>query len=388
MNDLVKLLAEHVVLGEPLPFDALDGRGMLLLKKGVVVASESQLERLLERGMYVGGTEFAALFGEQTPARLAVQPVVLVSAWGRLLKLQADLAALLAAVAAGSASGIQPTLVAMALEVRDLCSLDADAMLASISLLRHPSYSARHALCTALLLELMLRHTPVPDAQRQSVVAGALLMNAGMLALQDELYSQKDPLTDAQKVLVEAHPLEGDRLLRAAGADDEVTLTAVARHHELADGTGYPSRVKAPELDLSVQAIVLADRYCALVSERGYRAGAPTDQVLKLLQVREVTTLAPILLRLLAAEVGAYPPGCPVRLVNNESGIVLRRMREPGSRVVKVLRSALNALYEDGPRRLTGQSAYAVDRVIRLADLGVEVDPMRLWDETARIGGS
>ena len=397
-EDLVKLQAHHLNVGEPLPFDVLDIQSRLLLRKGSVVASEAQLERLLDRGLYLVEAEFDAHFGAPDPqANPEVAAAILESAWARLLALQAGLARWLDALAGRQDPGAGPgtqaaaapagvSLAAMAREVAELCALDGDAMLAAMTLLRHSSYCVRHSLCTALLVEMMLRRSPMPEDQRMSTVAGALAMNAGMRDLQDTLYAQREPLDDVQKQSVHSHPKRGESLLRAAGVSDETCLAVVARHHEHADGTGYPARLAAPALDLGCQAVAMADRYCALIAERAYRQGAPTDQALKLLRDRVGSTLNPVVVRLLVNEVGDYPPGCPVRLVNNESGIVLSRTRDPSSRVVKALRSALNAVYEDGPRRLTGQPAYAVDRVITLAELAVDIDPARLWGETAKVG--
>lgn len=392
-DDLVKLLAEHVKVGEPLPFDVLDAQSRLLLREGSLVSSEGQLERLIERGLYLAQAEFAAHFGPPAdPAIPEVAAAVLENPWARLLALQTRLADWLRAMAEAGPTGAAPAdpragaiLADMAREVIALCALDGDAMLAAMTLLRHPSYCVRHSLCTALLAEMMLRRSSLPPERRQSTVAGALAMNVAMHALQDALYAQREPLSADQQQAIESHPSRALPLLRAAGVDDEVCLAVVAHHHEHADGTGYPGHLSAPVVDPGCQAVTLADRYCALIAERAYRGGAPADQALKLLRERIGSTLQPEVLRWLILEVGDFPPGCPVRLVNNECGIVLRRTRDPASRVVKALRSPLNALYDDGPRRLTGQPAYAVDRVIKLAELAVEIDPARIWGDTATI---
>lgn len=261
-EDLVKLQAHHLNVGEPLPFDVLDIQSRLLLRKGSVVASEAQLERLLDRGLYLVEAEFDAHFGAPDPqANPEVAAAILESAWARLLALQAGLARWLDALAGRQDPGAGPgtqaaaapagvSLAAMAREVAELCALDGDAMLAAMTLLRHSSYCVRHSLCTALLVEMMLRRSPMPEDQRMSTVAGALAMNAGMRDLQDTLYAQREPLDEVQKQSVHSHPKRGESLLRAAGVSDETCLAVVARHHEHADGTGYPARLAAPALDL------------------------------------------------------------------------------------------------------------------------------------------
>lgn len=380
--EMVKLLSAHVALGQPLPFDVYDETGRLLLRRGFAIAEERQLERLVERGLYCREPDFVAAFAPADAAAAPVPQPQLESPWLRLLELQNSAASALAALAAGSGADAVPSLVE---EIEALCALDADAMLAAISLLRHPRHSVRHGVCTALLVATMARRAGLPEPQRRGATAGALTMNLGMLALQDALYSQREPLTAAQQAEVRAHPAAGVALLRRAGVADPHWLLAVACHHENADGSGYPRGLRSPSLGAAAQIVGLADRYCAMLAERAYRPGAPADQALKLLLDRLGTTVDADVVQLLVAEVGDYPPGCPVRLANNECGIVLRRTRDGGARIVKALRSPLRKVYDDGPRRLTSQPAFAVDRVIGLAELDLELDPARLWDATARV---
>ena len=49
---LLKLVAHHIKVGVPLPFGVRNEEGKLLLACGQVVASEAQLEALLDRGAY------------------------------------------------------------------------------------------------------------------------------------------------------------------------------------------------------------------------------------------------------------------------------------------------------------------------------------------------
>lgn len=50
--NLVPVLKSEIVVGQPLPWAVYDSNGVLLLNKGVVVATEHQLERLMAQGMF------------------------------------------------------------------------------------------------------------------------------------------------------------------------------------------------------------------------------------------------------------------------------------------------------------------------------------------------
>ncbi len=45
--ELIRMVADQIQLGRPLPFGVRDEQGKLLLAKGRVVASEGQLQTLL-----------------------------------------------------------------------------------------------------------------------------------------------------------------------------------------------------------------------------------------------------------------------------------------------------------------------------------------------------
>ncbi|MCL4746521.1 MAG: hypothetical protein KJZ83_14065, partial [Burkholderiaceae bacterium] len=271
---------------------------------------------------------------------------------------------------------------------RTLCELDADAMLSSLFLLRDWRYSVRQTVNVAIVVDLMSRLERFDDDQRDSLVRAALTMNLGMLALQDELYAQRDPLDAAQRMAVAEHPLRSAAMLREAGVSDALWLRSVARHHEHADGTGYPKRLRSPELGVPAQLIMIADRYCAMVSDRAYRRGGPPDRALATIAEKAGGNVEAKIPKLLKAVVGDFPPGCAVRLANHEIGIVMRRTRSTECKVVKALRSMHGAVYEDGPRRLTNLTQFAIVQSIPLADLALDVDPGRIWGDAFSVADS
>ena len=44
-----KLQADQIQVGKPLPFDTFDGEGKLLLRRGIVIDSQHQLEALVNQ---------------------------------------------------------------------------------------------------------------------------------------------------------------------------------------------------------------------------------------------------------------------------------------------------------------------------------------------------
>jgi HD-GYP domain-containing protein (c-di-GMP phosphodiesterase class II) len=54
-------------------------------------------------------------------------------------------------------------------------------------------------------------------------------------------------------------------------------------HHEKLDGSGYPSRLMAPDLSLESRIIAVADVYAALSEDRPYRAGLDFDEIVSIM---------------------------------------------------------------------------------------------------------
>ncbi|MFN7643278.1 MAG: HD-GYP domain-containing protein [Burkholderiales bacterium] len=371
--------------GEPLPFDLYDGSGRRLLQAGAVIADEAQLEQMLGRGLHCDTERFAALSAAASASgQPTMQPprVSKVQPWRRLHTLRDTLESALPTIAAADTAA-PAALGAVRLagaELQRLCALDPDAMLAVPLLIDGGRYGTRHGIAAAVLVEFMLARLDASAIERRSAVLAALTMNVGMLELQEALYSHQGGLSQAQRDAVIAHPRLGVARLRAAGVDDPLWLTTVGQHHEHHDGTGYPVGLAGPALALPSQALMIADRWCAMVAARAYRRGAPPDQALQLLLGRLGQQADPRLGRMLSEVVGPTPPGTPVRLASGEHGLVFRRTGDPAAPLVLAFRSAIGIPHPEGVRRTTSEPRLRIESCVRLEELGCPIDPASIWE--------
>jgi hypothetical protein len=167
---------------------------------------------------------------------------------------------------------------------------------------------------------------PPPGLGRRStlerVFKVALTMNLSMLDLQGELARQRSAPTPDSAADLMTHPMRSVELLMQAGVSDDDWLQAVARHHEQEDGSGYPTgRTDVGELASLVRR---ADVYTAKLSSRNHRDSLAADQAGRQMFMQDPghpMTAA------LVKEFGIYPPGCYVRLVSGEMGVVVQRGR-------------------------------------------------------------
>ncbi|MFN9775557.1 MAG: HD-GYP domain-containing protein [Burkholderiales bacterium] len=305
--------------------------------------------------------------------------------WTRVLALRDTLDDALARIARGAGdTGDGPGALAALRDAGEslqrLCALDPDALAALPLRLDGGHYGTRHAMAAAVVLEFMLARRGAPAAERRTAVLAALTMNVGMHGLQETLWSHSGPLSPSQREGVLGHPRLGVALLRAAGVDDPLWLAIVAQHHEHLDGTGYPARLAGDAIVPEAQALMVAERWCAMVAPRAYRSGAPPDRALEVLLGRLGAEADPALGALLADTVGPTPPGTPVRLANGELGLVLRRTADPHAPLVRVFRSPIGAVLPEGVGRTTSEARQRIEGTVHLDALACPIDPERIWE--------
>ncbi len=368
----IQIRPVELPLGEPLPWDLVDRRGILVLRQGTVITHEQQIERLLERRVCRERTE-ADLEATLTPVRLSV--------FEQLAALRSDLHAGLLGLAEGPGGGALDSLVAMAAQWRLLIGRHPDAMLGGL-MLEQAAYTETHPLLVATISDMLARRAGVDEALRDSLCCAALTGNLGMLTLQDALSRQQSPLDDAQRRAVHDHPQQGFELLRSAGVDDPLWLGMVLHHHARSDGSGYPSARLSPRLEQLTSIIALADNYAAMVLPRAYREGLHAQQAVREIFVQKRLRVAPALAQQFVKELGIYPPGTFVTMKNGDLGLVIRRGDHAANApVVSCFANAEGAPYASPLFHDTGEAGATVIAGVA-ASCELPMPLTRLWGLT------
>lgn len=373
---LKRIESGQIRAGTPLPCDIHDRGGRLMLRAGQVIPVEAQVERLIDQGIY-GDIEW----DESSPETAHVERV---SVYGLLASLR-DEAAKISSAALGEtgAMPIGEAIARLARSLIDACAMDADAALGSLQLQRAPDYSVRQAVNTAIVTELLLAQRNVPPEDHVPAICGALTMNLAMRELQNLLYSQHEPLTDEQKAMVVVHPRLSAEMLKARAVTDSAWLETVMQHHELIDGSGYPGRISGDRLAPSAQVVGLADRYCAMVTERAYRPGTAPNAALREIFLTQGRGVDPILAAQMVKELGIYPPGTLVQLANGETAVVVKRTLNSSQPIVRSILNGAGLRLPAMPKRRTSHPSFAVLEVLPHARMPADLDGAMLWSATA-----
>lgn len=82
----------------------------------------------------------------------------------------------------------------------------------------------------------------------------------GKIAISDEILNKQEPLNETEWLEIRRHPEVGYQILRSA-IEYVPIAEAVLAHHERADGTGYPRKLRLDEIPLHARILAIAEAY-------------------------------------------------------------------------------------------------------------------------------
>lgn len=133
-----------------------------------------------------------------------------------------------------------------------------------------------HVYRVTALAQALLETVDPELAEDEHLSFGFLLHDVGKIGVPDAVLRKPGPLDAHERVLMDAHPEIGHRIVGQAGFSPlvgEIVLT----HHERWDGRGYPRGLRGEEIPLATRLFAIADALDAMTSDRPYRRGMPLE---------------------------------------------------------------------------------------------------------------
>lgn len=182
-------------------------------------------------------------------------------------------------------------------------------------------YSATHAMLVSVMCGLAAREVLRWPAETQDLLCkAALTMNIGMTDLQDRLAQQPEMPTAAQQHQIDEHAARSADMLELFGISDATLLEAVRCHHTKTPGA-LAARGQGQAMARLIQR---ADMFAARLAPRAGRLPAPPAAAMQATYFDETRQIDEAGAALIKA-VGVYQPGSYVRLINQETAVVVRR---------------------------------------------------------------
>ena len=100
---------------------------------------------------------------------------------------------------------------------------------------------------------------------------GFILHDVGKIGIPDFILRKREPLTTAERRLLETHTILGEQMIGDAALLRGEGARVVRSHHERWDGNGYPDALRGSEIPLGARIFSVADALDAMTSDRPYR---------------------------------------------------------------------------------------------------------------------
>jgi len=158
---------------------------------------------------------------------------------------------------------------------------------------KHSSRTERYARVLAEQLARNPNYAGYLTPDRVNLLASlAPLHDIGKVGIPDHILNKPGDLTDEERAEMRRHPEYGRAVIEKAeyeaGVRDDVILSLakeiVYTHHERWDGTGYPQRLKGPDIPIPGRVMAVVDVWDAVRSRRLYDRPLSPEQAVEFIR--------------------------------------------------------------------------------------------------------
>lgn len=141
----------------------------------------------------------------------------------------------------------------------------------------------KHGVLVSRLVALVGKELKEPEDFMEELIMASMLHDIGKLRLSKYLYGRVKGALDIEEMkYMRRHAQYSYEIVRDAGFD-ELIQKIVYHHHENYDGSGYPDNLAGEEIPLGARILRVCDMFCALVSNRPYRAAFDVDTAVEMM---------------------------------------------------------------------------------------------------------
>ncbi|GAC1651503.1 MAG: hypothetical protein NVS4B8_26500 [Herpetosiphon sp.] len=137
-----------------------------------------------------------------------------------------------------------------------------------------------HSQRVKLYTALMAKRLHMGGTELEDTLRGALLHDIGKIGVPDAILLKPGKLTRDEMQIMRQHPTIGFNMIVHIPFLSNAAQV-VLHHHEMFDGTGYPSGLTGANIPLGARIFAIADTFDAMISDRPYRRALPIDVALK-----------------------------------------------------------------------------------------------------------
>ena len=174
---------------------------------------------------------------------------------------------------------------------------DSHFVLPLLKLKEFDQYTTTHSLNVAGLSLGLAEALGCSPAETRAIGVAGLLHDIGKTRIPLDLFTKPGKLTDAERVIINQHPVDGARIILQSEEALDLAATVAYEHHIMIDGGGYPALHYNRECTTASRLVHVCDVYDALGTKRPYRDAWPSWKTTEYLEERAGREFDPEIVR-------------------------------------------------------------------------------------------
>jgi putative nucleotidyltransferase with HDIG domain len=170
---------------------------------------------------------------------------------------------------------------------------DRRLLLPLLELKEYDQYTTTHSCNVAVLAMGLTENLRLSPREVRAYGMAGLLHDLGKIRIPHDLLVKPGTYTDAERQVIQRHPVEGAKLILVRESRLEVAAFVAYEHHIMLDGGGYPPLRYPRPCHAASRIVHICDVYDALRTDRPYRSAWDADRALDYLNERKGTEFDP-----------------------------------------------------------------------------------------------
>ena len=185
---------------------------------------------------------------------------------------------------------------------------DREMMLPLLQLRQFDEYTTTHSLNVSVLSMGLAEWVGLGGQDVRAVGVAGLLHDLGKVTIPKEILNKPGTFSDQEREIMDAHPVEGARMILTSGHQLDLAAAVAYEHHIMIDGGGYPSLRYPRDCHFASKLVHVCDVYDALRTQRPYRDPWPAKRVLAYIEQKSGTEFDGALASAFTAMMGQWEP--------------------------------------------------------------------------------
>ena len=181
---------------------------------------------------------------------------------------------------------------------------------------------AMHPVNVSVISLLLGKYLGLPDEEMSELGLAAFLHDIGKSQLPDRVRWSDDSFTSAEQKAYQNHVALGVALGQRMGLSP-ATVQAIAQHHEMIDGSGFPAHIKGDAMSRPAKILALVNRYEGLCNPSRPASALTPHDALALIFAQQKPRFDAVVLGAFIRMMGVYPPGSVVQLADERYAMVV-----------------------------------------------------------------